>query len=75
MYVVMRNNPVSKHYISYNHTIEDYVICASAVYKETDKNRRLRLEEAWMILLDTLNKPQRIELQVVAIKEKPREAG
>ena len=29
------------------------MICA--VDKERDKNKRLRLEEAWMILLDTLN--------------------
>ena len=52
----MNDSPVLKHYRSYNcnnHIIKDCVICAGN--KETDNNRRFRLEETWMILLDTLS--------------------
>ena len=52
----MRNNNdniVSKHYKEYNHTSEDYVV--TAIDKEPDYNRRLRLEEAWIILLDIMH--------------------
>ena len=45
-------NHLSKDYKSYNHTSEDYIVCA--IDKGSDKNKRLRLEEAWIILLDTL---------------------
>ena len=48
----VRDNLVSQHSGSYNHTYKDY--CISVVHSETDKNKRLRLEEAWMILLDAL---------------------
>ena len=48
----MNDNPVFNHYRSYIYTMEDYMIFA--VDKERD-NRRQRLEEAWMILLDTLS--------------------
>lgn len=47
-----RDHPVATHYRSYNHTIDDYSL--TILDKEQDKNRRLRLEESWMILLDTL---------------------
>ena len=40
----LTDNPVSNHYKSYNHTIEDYMICA--MNKERDMKKRLRLEEA-----------------------------
>ena len=43
--------PVAIHYISKNHTTDDYSI--TTVDKEPDKNRRLRLEESWMTLLNT----------------------
>ena len=46
------DNLVSRHFKSYNHTFDDYSILV--LQPETDKNKRLRLEEAWMILLDTL---------------------
>ena len=45
-------NHLTKHYKRYNHTSEDYIVCATD--KESDKNKRLRLEEVWIILLDTL---------------------
>ena len=47
-----KDHPVGLHYRSYNHTIEDFTI--TVVDKEQDKNRRLRLEEAWITFLDTL---------------------
>ena len=46
------DNKVSTHYKQYNHTSEDYIVIT--IDKETDYNRRLRLEEAWMILLETM---------------------
>ena len=46
------DNIVSTHYKQYNHTCEDYVV--TAVDKETDYNKRLMLEEACMILLETM---------------------
>ena len=46
------DNIVSTHYKQYNHTSEDYIV--TAIDKETDYNKRLRLEEAWMILLETM---------------------
>ena len=46
------DNIVSTHYKQYNHTSEDYI--DTAIDKETDYNKRLRLEEAWMILLETM---------------------
>ena len=47
-----KDHPVALHYRSYNHTTDDFTI--TIVDKEHDKNKRLRLEESWMILLDTL---------------------
>ena len=47
-----KDHPVAIHYRSYNHTIDDYSI--TIVDQEKDKNRRLRLEEAWMTLLNHL---------------------
>ena len=47
-----KDHPVAFHYRSYNHTIEDFTI--TVVDKEQEKNRRLRLEESWITLLDTL---------------------
>ena len=44
--------PVALHYRSYNHTIEDFTI--TVVDKEQEKNRRLKLEELWITLLDTV---------------------
>ena len=40
------------HYRSYNHTAEDYIV--QAIDYQEGKNERLRLEEAWMVLLDTI---------------------
>ena len=45
-------NIVLTHYKEYNHTSEDYTV--TAIDKETDYNKRLRLEEAWKILLETI---------------------
>ena len=47
-----KDNPVALHYRSYNHTTEDFTI--TVIGKDQDKNRRLRLEESWITLLDTL---------------------
>ena len=47
-----KDHPVAIHYRSYNHTIDDFSI--TIVEKESNKNRRLRLEESWMTLLNTL---------------------
>ena len=47
------DNIVSKHYKEYNHTSDDYIVTAKA--KETDYNKRLRLEEALMFLLESIN--------------------
>ena len=47
-----KDHPVAIHYRSYNHTIDYY--CITIVDKEKNKNRRLRVEEAWMTLLNTL---------------------
>ena len=48
-----KDHPVAVHYRSYNHTTEDFNI--TVIDKEADKNRCLRLEEYWLILLDTLS--------------------
>ena len=45
-------NLISQHFKQYNPTYNDYSI--TALMHEEDKNRRLRLEESWMILLNTL---------------------
>ena len=47
-----KDHPVALHYRSYNHTTEDFTI--TAIDKDQDKNRRLRLDESWITLLDTL---------------------
>ena len=47
-----KDYPVALHYRSYNHTTEDFTI--TIIDREQDKNRRLRLEESWITLLDTL---------------------
>ena len=46
------DNTVSRHYKEYNHTSEDYTVIA--IDKETDYNKRLRLEEAWILLLESM---------------------
>jgi hypothetical protein len=46
-------HPVAKHFNTANHTPESYSI--TAIDRERDKNKRLRLEESWMILMDTLH--------------------
>ena len=46
------DNIVSRHYKEYNHTSEDYIV--TAIDKETDYNKRLRLEEAWILLLESM---------------------
>ena len=47
-----KDHPVAQHYNSYNHSLYDYNIIT--VDKEPNKNKRLRLEEAWMYLMDIL---------------------
>ena len=46
------DNIVSQHYKQYNHTSDDYTVAATDTERDYDK--KLRLEEAWMILLDTM---------------------
>ena len=46
-------NMLSKHYKEYNHTSEDYAV--TAIDKESDYNKRLRLKEAWIILMDSMH--------------------
>ena len=57
----MNVNLVSNNYGKYNHTVEDYII--HALYKERDKHKSLRLEKAWMILLNTIS--SKVKFQVV----------
>ena len=47
-----KDHPVAIHYRSYSHTMDDYSI--TLVDKEPNKNGRLRFEESWMTLLNTL---------------------
>ena len=47
------DNIVSKHYKEFNRTSNDYI--ATAIDKETDYNERLRLEEAWIFLLESMH--------------------
>ena len=47
------DNIVSKHYKEYNQTSENYAV--TAIDKEVDYNKRLRLEEAWIILMDSMH--------------------
>ena len=47
------DNIVSRHYKKYNHTSEDYTV--TAIDKETDYNKRLRLEEVWIIILESMH--------------------
>ena len=46
------DNVISRHYKEYNHTSEDYIV--TAIDKEADYNKRLRLEEAWILLLESM---------------------
>ena len=46
------DNIVSKHYIGYNHTSDDYLVCA--VNTGTHYNKRLRIEKACVALLDII---------------------
>ena len=51
------DNIVLKPYKEYNHISDDYTV--TAIDKETDKyNKRLRLEEAWILLESTHPKGQ-----------------
>ena len=47
------DNIVSRHYKEYNHTSEHYIV--TAIDKETGYNKRLRLEEAWIIFLESIH--------------------
>ena len=47
-----KDHPVALHYRSYNHTAEDFII--TIIDMDQNKNGRLRLEESWITLLDTL---------------------
>ena len=62
-----KDHPVALHYRSYNHTTEDFTITITD--REQDKNRRLRLEESWITLLDTLT-PKGLKWQVVVYTTK-----
>ena len=65
------DNIVSKCYKAYNHTSDDYTV--TAIDKETDYNKRLRLEEAWILLFESthpkgLNRRMQV-LQSRSLKE------
>ena len=47
------DNILSKHYKEYNHISEDYAV--TTIDKESDYNKRLRLEEAWIIVMDSMH--------------------
>ena len=49
----IKANLVSHHYRGCNHTYKDDTV--HAVNYETDKNKRLKLEELLMVLLDTIH--------------------
>ena len=55
-----KEKPMAIHHNSNNHTGNDYEI--TAIDSERDKNKRLRLEEAWMLLLDT-QEPRGLNIQ------------
>ena len=46
------DNIVFKYYKGYNHTSDDYIV--TAIAKEIDYNKRLRLEDAWIFLLQSM---------------------
>ena len=48
-----RRNPVVEHFDEENHSNNKFDYKINIVGQEVNKNRRLRLEEAWMLLLDT----------------------
>ena len=47
------DNIVSSHYKEYSHTSEDYTV--TGIDKETDYNKILRLEETWILLLESMH--------------------
>ena len=47
------DNIICRHYKEYNHTSEDYTV--KAIDKETDYNKRLRPEEAWILLHESMH--------------------
>jgi hypothetical protein len=47
-------HPVALHYNMPNHTEKDYKVIAVDREEDKNKNKRLRLEEAWMSILNTL---------------------
>ena len=47
------DNIESRCYKEYNHTSDDYTV--TAIDKETNYNKRLRLEEAWILLLESMH--------------------
>ena len=47
------DNIISRHCKEYNHTSEDYTV--TTIDKETNYNRRLRLEKAWILLLESMH--------------------
>ena len=48
-----KENPVADHFNEEEHTENKLDFKINVVGHETNKNRRLRLEEAWMLLLNT----------------------
>ncbi len=55
-----KEKPMAIHHNTANHTGNDYQI--AVIDSERDKNKRLRLEEAWMLLLDT-QQPRGLNIQ------------
>ena len=49
--ITEKEHPIAIRYRSHYHTVDDYSI--TVVDKETNNNRRLRLEESWVTLLNT----------------------
>ena len=47
-----KEHPVATHFSTNNHTMDHFLV--TAIDRSHDKNARLRLEEAWMMILDTM---------------------
>ena len=60
-----KENPVADHFNDENHLNNKFDYKINIVGQEANKNRRLRLEEAWMLLLNT-HYPNGLYSQVVA---------
>ena len=63
-----KENPVADHFNDENHLNNKFDYKINIVGQEANKNKRLRLEEAWILLLNT-HYPNGLNSQVVAAKK------